>query len=102
MKVFLLIATLLISTISFAKDDPRPLLGFGLEHGKDRELGYHVFTGIQFPKTKQGHNWQWQIGFDSQKLDDITGTCRIYCRTCTTTIPGPGSWTIKTSAVIIF
>lgn len=40
----------------------RPLLGFGLGYDEYHYVIGHVFSGMQFPKDRYGHNWQLQIG----------------------------------------
>jgi hypothetical protein len=70
------------------KEKPRPLIGGGASyfHG----VGIHAFTGVQFPKTKTGGNWQWQVGANyipQNGIEQIDGTCRIGCRTCDWSVP---------------
>ena len=102
------------------KEHVRPLLGGGFLYGEEHNLGYQLFTGVQFAKDKWGHNWQLQFGPTWQKHNDANATCTFNCqdggyddgrhsnypppspRNCNTHVNGAGPWGGAVSAVIVF
>jgi len=79
----------------------RGLLGGGFDYNEEHNLGYHLFTGIQFPKDKFGGNWQWQLGLGYQPQADVDISF-TYFRTWHFTQQGAGPWNASTSVVYVF
>jgi len=80
----------------------RALLGGGVDYTGEHNLGGHLFTGVQFPASRDDHIWQLQFGPSYMRHDDVDVTCRIGCRSCPSHVKGAGPWGGTVSAVIVF